>query len=90
MYGRGGADDGYAVFGAITAIQALQEQKIPHARIFILIEGKKCALCDLKKIASEESGSPDLKQYLKSEKLRKKIGTDVDLVVCLDSGKIKF
>jgi acetylornithine deacetylase/succinyl-diaminopimelate desuccinylase-like protein len=39
LYGRGGADDGYAIFGAITAVKALQEQKIPHARIFILIEG---------------------------------------------------
>ena len=48
LYGRGGADDGYALFSSIAAISALREQKIPHARCVVLIE------------ASEESGSPDL------------------------------
>jgi acetylornithine deacetylase/succinyl-diaminopimelate desuccinylase-like protein len=38
LYGRGGADDGYAVFGSLTAIRALQEQGVPHARCVVLIE----------------------------------------------------
>ena len=46
LYGRGGADDGYAIFAAITSHPALQEQGLPHARIVIIIE------------ACEESGSP--------------------------------
>jgi acetylornithine deacetylase/succinyl-diaminopimelate desuccinylase-like protein len=48
LYGRGGADDGYALFASVTAIRALREQGLPHARCVVLIE------------ASEESGSPDL------------------------------
>ena len=32
LYGRGAADDGYAIFSSLTAIAALQAQKIPHAR----------------------------------------------------------
>src|SRR5438876_6709528 len=36
LYGRGGADDGYAMFGALTAILALQEPRIPHARCVVL------------------------------------------------------
>jgi len=71
LYGRGGADDGYAIFSALTAIKALKNQKIPHARCVVLIE------------ASEESGSPDLDFYV--DKLKDKIG-NVSLVVCLDSG----
>jgi acetylornithine deacetylase/succinyl-diaminopimelate desuccinylase-like protein len=71
LYGRGGGDDGYAAFGAITAIEALQADGRPHARCVVLIE------------ASEESGSPDLPAYV--EHLADRIG-DVDLVVCLDSG----
>jgi hypothetical protein len=47
LYGRGGADDGYAVFGSLTAIRALQEQGIPHAHCVVLVEG------------CEESGSFD-------------------------------
>lgn len=71
LYGRGGADDGYALFAALTAIRALEQQQIPHARCVILIE------------ASEESGSPDLPFYI--EALKGKIGTP-NLVICLDSG----
>lgn len=71
LYGRGGADDGYAMFAAMTAIAALQQQDIPHARCVILIE------------ACEESGSLDLPIYL--EHLAGEMGTP-DLVVCLDSG----
>jgi acetylornithine deacetylase/succinyl-diaminopimelate desuccinylase-like protein len=70
LYGRGGADDGYATFGSLTAIRALQEQGIPHAHCVILIEG------------CEESGSFDLPHYI--ELLSDRIGSP-DLVVCLDA-----
>jgi acetylornithine deacetylase/succinyl-diaminopimelate desuccinylase-like protein len=71
LYGRGGADDGYAVFAAVSALRAVQEQKAAHARIVIIIE------CD------EESGSTDLPAYI--DLLRDRIGTP-RLVICLDSG----
>lgn len=71
LYGRGGADDGYAAFASIAALKILQEQGIPHARCVLLIE------------ASEESGSPDLPAYI--EHLGDRLGTP-SLVVCLDSG----
>ncbi len=71
LYGRGGADDGYAAFATIAALKVLQEQKLPHARLVIVIE------------ACEESGSGDLPHYL--AKLSERIGTP-SLVVCLDSG----
>ena len=70
LYGRGGADDGYAVFSSLTAIRLLQEQGIPHARCVVLIE------------ACEESGSYDLPHYV--EQLADRIGTP-SLVVCLDA-----
>lgn len=70
LYGRGGADDGYAVFGSLLALRALAEQKIPHARCVIIIEG------------SEESGSPDLPAYI--DALANRIG-EPSLVVCLDA-----
>lgn len=71
LYGRGGADDGYAVYAAITAIQALKTQGTPHPRMVGLIE------------TSEESGSSDLLPYV--DALRERLG-DVGLVICLDSG----
>jgi acetylornithine deacetylase/succinyl-diaminopimelate desuccinylase-like protein len=71
LYGRGGADDGYAVFSALSAIAALQAQNIPHPRCALLIE------------TSEESGSPDLPAYV--EALQERIGTPT-LVIGLDSG----
>jgi acetylornithine deacetylase/succinyl-diaminopimelate desuccinylase-like protein len=71
LYGRGGADDGYAIFGSLAAIQALQDQDAPHARCVILIE------------ACEESGSYDLPAYV--DHLADRIGKP-SLVVCLDSG----
>jgi acetylornithine deacetylase/succinyl-diaminopimelate desuccinylase-like protein len=70
LYGRGGADDGYAVFSSLTAIAALQSQGIAHARCVVLIE------------ACEESGSTDLPAHI--EALAAKIGTP-SLVVCLDA-----
>ena len=71
LYGRGGADDGYAVFCALSSIKSLQEEKRAHARIAILIE------------CCEESGSFDLPAYL--ELLSPRIQTP-QLVVGLDSG----
>ncbi len=70
LYGRGGADDGYAVFSSLTAIRLLQDQGIAHARCVVLIE------------ACEESGSYDLPYYV--EQLAGRIGTP-GLVVCLDA-----
>ncbi len=71
LYGRGGADDGYAVYAAITAVESLQAQGLAHPRIVGLIE------------TCEESGSHDLPAYL--DVLRPRLG-NVSLVVCLDSG----
>jgi acetylornithine deacetylase/succinyl-diaminopimelate desuccinylase-like protein len=80
LYGRGGADDGYAVYASITAIAALQQQKLPHPRIVGLIE------------TCEESGSHDLLPYVDALRGlgggtggKDRLG-DVGLVVCLDSG----
>ena len=70
LYGRGGADDGYSTFSAVTAVKALRAQGLPHARIVLLVEG------------SEESGSCDLPAYM--EALRSRIGP-VNLIICLDS-----
>jgi len=71
LFGRGGADDGYAVFAALSAIGALQAQGIAHSRCVGLIE------------TCEESGSYDLPAYL--EALAPRLG-QVDFVVGLDSG----
>jgi acetylornithine deacetylase/succinyl-diaminopimelate desuccinylase-like protein len=71
LYGRGGADDGYAVYASIAAVQALKSQNVPHPRIVGLIE------------TCEESGSYDLLPYVNA--LRTRLG-EVALVVCLDSG----
>lgn len=71
LYGRGGADDGYAIFASLTALAALRRENVPHSRAVILIE------------ACEESGSFDLPAYI--EHLAPRIG-ELSLVVCLDSG----
>ena len=71
LYGRGGADDGYAMFGALSALLALREQRVPHARAVVLIE------------ACEESGSYDLPCYV--DHLAERLGSP-SLVICLDSG----
>jgi acetylornithine deacetylase/succinyl-diaminopimelate desuccinylase-like protein len=71
LYGRGAADDGYALFGSLAAILALQDQGAPRARCVIMIE------------ACEESGSYDLPYYV--DHLAERIGKP-SLVVCLDSG----
>jgi acetylornithine deacetylase/succinyl-diaminopimelate desuccinylase-like protein len=71
LYGRGGADDGYAIFASLTALNALRAQQVPHARCVVLIE------------ACEESGSSDLPAYI--DHLAPRLGSPT-LVVCLDSG----
>jgi acetylornithine deacetylase/succinyl-diaminopimelate desuccinylase-like protein len=70
LYGRGGADDGYAAFSALLALEVAEAHGLEHARCIVLIE------------ASEESGSPDLPAHL--ERLGHVIGRP-DLVICLDS-----
>jgi len=71
LYGRGGADDGYAMFASTAAVRSLKDQNLDHPRIIILIE------------FSEESGSPDLPFYM--DHCASLIGKP-DLVICLDSG----
>src|SRR5438445_7544971 len=71
LYGRGSADDGYAVFAALSGIGALQAQNVAHSRCVGMIE------------TCEESGSYDLPAYL--EALAPRMGR-VDFVIGLDSG----
>ena len=75
LYGRGGADDGYSAFAALTAIESVHVAGGSHARCVVLIE------------ASEESGSPDLPAYV--ETLADRIGSP-SLVICLDSGCVDY
>jgi acetylornithine deacetylase/succinyl-diaminopimelate desuccinylase-like protein len=75
LYGRGVADDGYSTFTALLAIEALEQEGVPHPRCVVLIE------------ASEESGSPDLEAYL--DYLAPKLG-QVELLICLDSGALSY
>lgn len=75
LYGRGGADDGYAMFASLTAVEALVRSGGSHGRLIVLIE------------AGEESGSPDLPAHV--DNLSDRLG-DVDLVVCLDSGAADY
>lgn len=70
LYGRGAADDGYAVFSSLTAIAALKQQSVPLPRSVVLIE------------ACEESGSVDLPAHLAA--LGTALG-EPSLVVCLDA-----
>ena len=70
LYGRGAADDGYAVFSSLTAIAALKEQNVRLPRCVLLIE------------ACEESGSIDLPEHLAA--LGETLG-EPSLVVCLDA-----
>ncbi len=71
LYGRGGADDGYALYCAIAALLAVAREGRQRARVVLLVE------------FSEESGSPDLPAYL--SEYAEVIGSP-DLVICLDSG----
>jgi len=71
LYGRGGADDGYAFFGSILSITALDHAGIKRGKCVFMFEG------------DEESGSEDLPFYFKA--LKDQIGP-IDLFICLDSG----
>jgi acetylornithine deacetylase/succinyl-diaminopimelate desuccinylase-like protein len=71
LYGRGSADDGYAVYSALAAIVALDKQGVARPHCVGLIE------------TCEESGSYDLPAYL--EALAPRMG-NVELVIALDSG----
>jgi acetylornithine deacetylase/succinyl-diaminopimelate desuccinylase-like protein len=71
IFARGVADDGYAMFSALLAIEELERTGVPHSRCVVLIE------------ASEESGSPDLEPHL--DVLGPELGS-VELMICLDSG----
>ncbi len=71
LYGRGGADDGYALFAALAALKAVAREGRKRSRVVVLIE------------FSEESGSPDLPAWI--EEYSGVIGSP-DLVICLDSG----
>ncbi|MDX1455922.1 MAG: M20/M25/M40 family metallo-hydrolase, partial [Gammaproteobacteria bacterium] len=71
LYGRGGADDGYAIYASLAAIMALQKQGLPHSRCVLVIE------------CCEESNSMGLTEYI--EHLKDRIG-EPSLVVCLDAG----
>lgn len=71
LYGRGSADDGYALFASLQAIRLLEDQGVPHGRCVLVIE------------CCEESGSHDLPHYL--DHLAERLGRP-GLVVCLDSG----
>jgi acetylornithine deacetylase/succinyl-diaminopimelate desuccinylase-like protein len=75
VYARGIADDGYATFSALLAIEAMEANNIPHSRCVVLIE------------AAEESGSPDLDAYL--DDLKDHLG-NVELMICLDSGALTY
>jgi acetylornithine deacetylase/succinyl-diaminopimelate desuccinylase-like protein len=75
LYGRGSADDGYAGFAAVAAIEAVRAAGGHHARCVVLLE------------TGEESGSPDMPDYLAL--LSPRFG-DVSLVVCLDSGAADY
>ncbi|MBL8521207.1 MAG: M20/M25/M40 family metallo-hydrolase [Betaproteobacteria bacterium] len=71
LYGRGSADDGYAVYAALSSILALDTQGAARPHCIGLIE------------TCEESGSYDLPAYL--DLLHPRLG-DVKLVIALDSG----
>jgi acetylornithine deacetylase/succinyl-diaminopimelate desuccinylase-like protein len=75
LYGRGAADDGYAVFTAVTAVKCCQDNNWPLPRIVIIVE------------AAEESNTIDLTYYLKQ--LNSLIGKP-NLIICLDSGAQDF
>jgi acetylornithine deacetylase/succinyl-diaminopimelate desuccinylase-like protein len=75
LYGRGGADDGYAPFSCMLAIKAAQEQGVKMPRVALVLE------------TEEESGSPNLVALLEIAKVA--IGTP-DVVFCMDSGAFDY
>ena len=70
LYGRGAADDGYALFSSLTAVGALKAQGVRLPRCVVLIE------------ACEESGSVDLPAHLTALGARL---AEPSLVICLDA-----
>lgn len=75
LWGRGTADDGYAIFAAILSIKACINRKAEYPRVVIIIE------------ADEESFGTDLPYYL--SKYKEKFGNP-SLIVCLDSSGDDF
>ena len=75
LYGRGGADDGYAIPSSGLIVKTLQEFGIPHGKIFIIGENE------------EESDSSNLIYYM--EKLKPRIG-EADIIICLDSSAFTY
>lgn len=71
LYGRGGADDGYAIFASLGMVKLLQQFGAKHPRFVLFFE------------TDEESGSCDIMKYMND--LKDKIG-DVNLIICLDAG----
>jgi acetylornithine deacetylase/succinyl-diaminopimelate desuccinylase-like protein len=71
LYGRGAADDGYAIFSAVLSVLALQDQDLVYPRCLILIEG------------CEESGSGDLPDYVAL--MARRLDRNPGLIVALDS-----
>ena len=69
LYGRGGADDGYAIYNSVMAIKAIQDFGLSHPRCIIFVEG------------DEESGSIDLEFYF--NKFSERIGSPAVLVKIL-------
>ncbi len=70
LYGRGAADDGYALLTALAGVEALEATGGVHGGVTVLVE------------ASEESGSPDLDAHL--DALSGSMPPP-DLVLCLDA-----
>lgn len=75
LYGRGGADDGYAPFLALLAVKNAQMQGAKIPRIALVLE------------TEEESGSPSLTKLL--ETARPIIGNPA-YCICLDSGAFDY
>ena len=72
LYGRGSADDGYALFSILTVIKTCQDYGCPLPRICCIFEG------------AEESTDTDLKYYF--NKLRPVLGDNIIAFIPLDSG----
>lgn len=75
LYGRGGADDGYSVYTAFTAIKSLRESSSNQPRCFGVIE------------CSEECGSPDFEYWFK--KISPRL-TNIGMIAVLDSGAADY
>ena len=72
LYGRGSADDGYALFSILTAIKTCQDYNCPMPRICCIFEG------------AEESTDAHLTYYF--NKLMPVLGNNIIVFIPLDSG----